>query len=115
RRANLAKSKRFCFVKLDLADRTAMAALFNQHRFPYVIHLAAQAGVRYSLIDPFVYVDANLTGFVNILEGCRHNGCQHLLYASCSGVCRLNTKTPSPGNYKLDHPSSLYGASKRAN
>jgi len=115
RRANLAKSKRFCFVKLDLADRTAMAALFNQHRFPYVIHLAAQAGVRYSLIDPFVYVDANLTGFVNILEGCRHNGCRHLLYASSSSVYGSNTKMPFSVHDNVDHPLSLYGASKKAN
>src|SRR5215813_8092045 len=115
RRANLAKSKRFCFVKLDLADRTAMAALFNQHRFPYVIHLAAQAGVRYSLIDPFVYADANLTGFVNILEGCRHNGCRHLLYASSSSVYGLNTKMPFSVHDNVDHPLSLYGASKKAN
>src|SRR5215813_4775554 len=115
RRADLAKSNRFCFVKLDLADRTAMAALFNQHRFPYVIHLAAQAGVRYSLIDPFVYVDANLTGFVNILEGCRHNGCRHLLYASSSSVYGSNTKMPFSVHDNVDHPLSLYGASKKAN
>ena len=81
RRAELAKSNRMRFAKLDLADRDGMAALFKQHRFPYVVHLAAQAGVRHSLVDPFAYIDANLTGFTTILEGCRHNGCRHLLYA----------------------------------
>src|SRR5438094_7035 len=81
RRACLGKSNRLDVVKLDLADREGVAALFKQHRFPYVVHLAAQAGVRYSLVDPFAYIDANLTGFATILEGCRHNGCRHLLYA----------------------------------
>ncbi|MGZ5896849.1 MAG: NAD-dependent epimerase [Xanthobacteraceae bacterium] len=115
RRAELAKSNRFCFVKLDLADRAAMAALFNQHRFTYVIHLAAQAGVRYSLIDPLAYVDANLAGFATILEGCRHSGCRHLLYASSSSVYGSNTKMPFSVHDNVDHPLSLYGASKKAN
>ena len=79
RRMELAKTNRLRFVKLDLADREGVATLFKEHRFPHVVHLAAQAGVRYSLIDPFAYVDANLTGFTTILEGCRHNGCRHLL------------------------------------
>ena len=74
----LAGAKNFKFVKLDLADRAATAALFAEHRFPLVIHLAAQAGVRHSLVDPYAYVDANLAGFVNMLEGCRHHGCRHL-------------------------------------
>ncbi len=115
RRAELAKSKQFRFVKLDLADRGAIAALFKEHQFPYVIHLAAQAGVRYSLIDPFAYVDANLTGFATILEGCRHNGCRHLLYASSSSVYGSNTKMPFSVHDNVDHPLSLYGASKKAN
>ena len=115
RRAELAKSKQFRFVKLDLVDRGAIAALFKEHKFPYVIHLAAQAGVRYSLIDPFAYVDANLTGFATILEGCRHNGCRHLLYASSSSVYGSNTKMPFSVHDNGDHPLSLYGASKKAN
>ena len=115
RRAELAKSNRMRFAKLDLADRDGMAALFKQHRFPYVVHLAAQAGVRHSLVDPFAYVDANLTGFTTILEGCRHNGCRHLLYASSSSVYGSNTKMPFSVHDNVDHPLSLYGASKKAN
>lgn len=115
RRAELAKSSRMRFVKLDLADRNGMAALFKEHRFPHVVHLAAQAGVRYSLVDPFAYIDANLTGFASILEGCRHNGCRHLLYASSSSVYGSNTKMPFSVHENVDHPLSLYGASKKAN
>jgi nucleoside-diphosphate-sugar epimerase len=115
RRAELAKSPRLRFVKLDLADRDGMASLFKEHRFPYVVHLAAQAGVRHSLVDPFAYVDANLTGFTTILEGCRHNGCRHLLYASSSSVYGSNTKMPFSVHENVDHPLSLYGASKKAN
>ena len=115
RRAELAKSGRLRFVKLDLADRDAMASLFKEHRFPYVVHLAAQAGVRHSLVDPFAYVDANLTGFTTILEGCRHNGCRHLLYASSSSVYGSNTQMPFSVHENVDHPLSLYGASKKAN
>jgi UDP-glucuronate 4-epimerase len=92
-----------------------MASLFKEHRFPYVVHLAAQAGVRHSLVDPFAYVDANLTGFTTILEGCRHNGCRHLLYASSSSVYGSNTKMPFSVHENVDHPLSLYGASKKAN
>jgi UDP-glucuronate 4-epimerase len=115
RRAELAKNNRLRFVKLDLADREGMATLFKEHRFPHVVHLAAQAGVRYSLVDPFAYVDANLTGFATILEGCRHNGCRHLLYASSSSVYGSNTKMPFSVHDNVDHPLSLYGASKKAN
>ena len=115
RRAELAKSPRLRFVKLDLANRDGMASLFKEHRFPYVVHLAAQAGVRHSLVDPFAYVDANLTGFTAILEGCRHNGCRHLLYASSSSVYGSNTKMPFSVHENVDHPLSLYGASKKAN
>jgi len=115
RRAELAKIGNFRFVKLDLSDRAATATLFKEHRFPNVVHLAAQAGVRYSLIDPHAYVDANLQGFTNILEGCRHNGCRHLLFASSSSVYGANTRLPFSVHDNVDHPLSLYGASKKAN
>jgi len=115
RRAELAKSSRLRFVKLDLADRGGMTNLFKEFRFPYVIHLAAQAGVRHSLVDPFAYVDANLSGFVTILEGCRHSGCRHLLYASSSSVYGSNTKLPFSVHDNVDHPLSLYAATKKAN
>jgi UDP-glucuronate 4-epimerase len=115
RRAELAKSGHLRFVKLDLADRDGIARLFKEHRFPYVVHLAAQAGVRHSLVDPFAYVDANLTGFTTVLEGCRHNGCRHLLYASSSSVYGSNTQMPFSVHENVDHPLSLYGASKKAN
>lgn len=115
RLAVLAKRANFQFVKLNLADRDGVAALFAYHRFPHVVHLAAQAGVRHSLIDPHAYVDANLVGFTNILEGCRHNGCRHLLYASSSSVYGGNTHMPFSIHDNVDHPLSLYGASKKAN
>jgi UDP-glucuronate 4-epimerase len=115
RRAELEKLPGFEFAKLDLADRAGMADLFCRHKFPYVVHLAAQAGVRYSLVDPHAYVDANLTGFTNVLEGCRHNGCRHLLYASSSSVYGANTHMPFSVHDNVDHPLSLYGASKKAN
>ena len=115
RRAELAKSNHFRFVKTDLADRAAMAALFKTRPFSCVVHLAAQAGVRHSLADPFAYVDANLVGFTTILEGCRHNGCRHLLYASSSSVYGSNTEMPFSVHDNVDHPLSLYGASKKAN
>jgi len=115
RRAELTKFDGFRFAKLDLADRAGMAALFAEHRFPFVVHLAAQAGVRYSLVDPHAYVDANLVGFTNILEGCRHNACRHLLFASSSSVYGSNTRMPFSVHDNVDHPLSLYGASKKAN
>src|SRR5262245_1662178 len=115
RRAELAKSNRMRFVKLDLADRQGVSSLFKEHRFPCVVHLAAQAGVRHSLADPFAYVDANLSGFATILEGCRNNGCRHLLYASSSSVYGSNTTMPFSVHQNTDHPLSLYGASKKAN
>ena len=111
----LAKEPSFRFVKLDLADRAGVATLFAEHRFPHVVHLAAQAGVRYSLVDPYAYVDANLTGFVNILEGCRHAKSRHLVYASSSSVYGANTKMPFATRQNVDHPLSLYGATKKAN
>jgi UDP-glucuronate 4-epimerase len=115
RLAELGKFKGFEFVRLDLADRAEMARLFTKRRFPYVVHLAAQAGVRHSLVDPHAYIDSNLVGFTNILEGCRHDGCKHLLYASSSSVYGSNTKMPFSIHENVDHPLSLYGASKKAN
>src|SRR5215813_9046303 len=115
RRVELAKSDGLRFVKLDLADRDGMASLFREFRFPHVIHLGGQAGVRHSLIDPFAYVDANLAGFTTVLEGCRHNNCRHLLYASSSSVYGSNKKMPFSVHDNVDHPLSLYGASKKAN
>jgi UDP-glucuronate 4-epimerase len=111
----LKRDPKFSFVKHDLADRAASIALFEQHRFPIVIHLAAQAGVRYSLQNPCAYVDANLDGFINVLEGCRHNGCRHLVFASSSSVYGANTKLPFSVRDNVDHPISLYAASKKAN
>ncbi|WP_346283199.1 NAD-dependent epimerase [Bradyrhizobium sp. BRP22] len=105
----------FSFHKLDLADRGGMKALFEQYRFPVVVHLAAQAGVRYSLENPHAYADANLEGFINILEGCRHHGCRHLLFASSSSVYGANTKLPFSVRDNVDHPISLYAATKKAN
>ena len=115
RLAQLSAARNFKFVRLDLADRPVTAALFAEHRFPLVIHLAAQAGVRHSLTDPHAYADANLNGFLNILEGCRHQGCRHLVYASSSSVYGANTKMPFRASDNVDHPLSLYGASKKAN
>src|SRR5215471_10597615 len=111
----LAQQGNFSFVRLDLADRAGMAALFAEHRFPHVVHLAAQAGVRYSLVDPYAYADANLTGFLNILEGCRHAASRHLVYASSSSVYGANTRMPFATGQNVDHPLSLYGATKKAN
>jgi len=106
---------KFTFVKSDLADRGATKALFAQYEFPSVVHLAAQAGVRYSLENPHAYTDANIEGFLNILEGCRHHGCKHLLFASSSSVYGANTKLPFSVQDNVDHPISLYAASKKAN
>ena len=105
----------FRFVRLDLADRAGMAELFAKERFDVVINLAAQAGVRYSLINPHAYIDANLAGFMNILEGCRHHGVKHLVYASSSSVYGANTAMPFSVHDNVDHPVSLYAASKKAN
>jgi len=115
RLAELTKINSFRFIKLDLADRDGIAKLFAEHKFPFVVHLAAQAGVRHSLVDPHAYIDSNLVGFTNILEGCRHNGCRHLLYASSSSVYGSNTRMPFSTSDNVDHPLSLYGASKKAN
>ena len=105
----------YTFHKLDLADRDALMALFAKERFDAVIHLAAQAGVRYSLTHPQAYVDANITGFLNILEACRANPVKHLVYASSSSVYGKNTDMPFSVNDNVDHPVSLYAASKKSN
>jgi UDP-glucuronate 4-epimerase len=105
----------FEFVRIDLADRAAMEELFANHRFDRVIHLAAQAGVRYSLTNPHAYVDSNLVGFLHILEGCRHQQVPHLTYASSSSVYGANTTMPFSIHQNVDHPLSLYAATKKAN
>ena len=115
RLAQLQKKAAFRFEKLDLTDREGMAGLFERERFPRVIHLAAQAGVRYSLEAPHAYVDSNVTGTLNILEGCRHNQVEHLVYASTSSVYGANTGMPFSVHQIADHPLSLYAATKRAN
>jgi UDP-glucuronate 4-epimerase len=111
----LKRERNFTFVKSDLADREATKTLFAKYRFPIVIHLAAQAGVRYSLENPHAYSDANIEGFLNVLEGCRHHGCRHLLFASSSSVYGANTRLPFSVQDNVDHPISLYAASKKAN
>ena len=111
----LRASAGFEFVEADLADRAAIAQTFTRHRFASVIHLAAQAGVRHSINEPNAYADANLEGFVNVLEGCRRNDCGHLLYASSSSVYGANTKLPYAVADRTDHPVSLYAATKKAN
>jgi UDP-glucuronate 4-epimerase len=105
----------FRFVRCELADRAAVEDLFRTEKFECVIHLAAQAGVRYSLTNPHAYVDSNLTGFLNILEGCRHGGVEHLVYASSSSVYGADTSMPFSVHQNVDHPLSLYGATKKAN
>ncbi|OWB05861.1 protein CapI, partial [Klebsiella pneumoniae] len=114
-RLDLLQSPLFRFHKIDLADRDGVAQLFANEKFNRVIHLAAQAGVRYSLENPFAYADSNLIGYLNILEGCRHNQVEHLLYASSSSVYGLNRKMPFSTDDSVDHPVSLYAATKKAN
>ncbi len=115
RMAALAECDQFRHVDLELSDRPAMEKLFQDESFDAVVNLAAQAGVRYSLINPHSYVDTNLVGFVNILEGCRHSRVKHLVYASSSSVYGANTKMPFSVHDNVDHPVSLYAASKKAN
>ncbi len=105
----------FSFVKLDLADREGIAQLFAQEKFDRVIHLAAQAGVRYSIDNPMAYADSNLVGHLTILEGCRHNKVEHLVYASSSSVYGLNNQVPFDTAHGVDHPISLYAATKKSN
>ncbi len=105
----------FRFVKCSLEDRETMERLFADERFDTVIHVAAQAGVRYSLANPHAYIDSNIVGFMNVLEGCRHNGVKHLVYASSSSVYGANTLMPFSVHHNVDHPISLYAATKKAN
>jgi UDP-glucuronate 4-epimerase len=111
----LADYDNFKLVRIDLADRSAMEALFAEEKFDKVINLAAQAGVRYSIENPHSYIDSNIVGFVNILEGCRHNDVKHLVYASSSSVYGANTTMPFSVHQNVDHPLALYGATKKAN
>jgi len=115
RLSQLQGRKGFKFVKLALEDRKGMETLFKAQSFDKVVNLAAQAGVRYSLVNPHAYIDSNIVGFTNILEGCRHNDVKHLLYASSSSVYGANTKMPFSVHHNVDHPVSLYAASKKAN
>ena len=114
RLAQLKSFPAFRFVKLDLGDRKKMAALFKAHGFRRVVHLAAQAGVRYSLVRPHAYTDSNVVGFLNVLEGCRHAKVEHLVYASTSSVYGANTRMPFSVHDNVDHPISLYAATKKA-
>ena len=113
--AEHANSSRFQFIKMDIAHREPMETLFKEHKFDRVIHLAAQAGVRFSIENPHAYIDANIVGFMNILEGCRHNNVEHLVYASSSSVYGANEAMPFSVDDNVDHPVSLYAASKKAN
>ncbi len=113
--AMLRQFQNFTFHKLDLADRKAVAAVFRDGTFGPVVHLAAQAGVRYSLQNPHAYLDANLAGFLNVLEGCRHRNTEHLVFASSSSVYGANTHLPFSVHDNVDHPISLYAATKKAN
>ena len=115
RLAQLEGEPRFTFAKLDVADRAGMAELFAEHDITRVVHLAAQAGVRYSLVNPWAYIDANVQGFLTILEGCRHRQVDHLVFASSSSVYGLNTSMPFSVHDNVDHPVSLYAATKKAN
>ncbi|MDZ4184133.1 MAG: NAD-dependent epimerase [Desulfuromonadales bacterium] len=115
RLTRLQGARNFSFKRLDLADRSGMEELFSSQKFDTVIHLAAQAGVRYSIQNPHAYIDSNLVGFINILEGCRHHQVQHLTYASSSSVYGANTTLPFSIHDNVDHPLSLYAATKKAN
>jgi UDP-glucuronate 4-epimerase len=115
RLARLAGKPGFKFVRMDLGDRAGIEQLFATERFDKVINLAAQAGVRYSLTNPHTYIDSNLVGFLHILEGCRHHGVKHLTYASSSSVYGANTAMPFSVHQNVDHPLSLYAATKKAN
>ena len=115
RLAVLSRYPRFKFVKLDLTDRQGIATLFAGEKFERVIHLGAQAGVRYSIENPFAYIDSNVQGTMTVLEGCRHNRVQHLVFASTSSVYGANTKMPFSVHQNVDHPLTLYAATKKAN
>ncbi len=107
--------KNFRFFKISLEEKDTVLNLFHSEKYDYVVNLAAQAGVRYSLINPYAYVDSNIYGFLNILEGCRHNKIRHLIFASSSSVYGLNTKMPFSTHQNVDHPISMYAATKKAN
>jgi UDP-glucuronate 4-epimerase len=111
----MSMERNFKPVRVDLADRDAMTRLFSEERFDAVVNMAAQAGVRYSLINPFAYADSNLSGFLNVLEGCRRTGVKHLVFASSSSVYGANTAMPFSVHHNVDHPVSLYAATKKAN
>lgn len=116
--ARLARLKHygnFTFQKMDISDKEAIAQLFHEGLFDIVVNLAAQAGVRYSLKDPYSYIDSNIVGFTNILEGCRHHRIKHLVFASSSSIYGMNSRTPFSVGHNVDHPVSLYAASKKAN
>jgi len=115
RLAQLENKKNFRFIKLSLEEKERVLSLFNSEAFDVVVNLAAQAGVRYSLINPYAYLDSNIYGFLNILEGCRHAKVKHLVFASSSSVYGLNTRMPFSVHQNVDHPISLYGATKKAN
>jgi UDP-glucuronate 4-epimerase len=115
RLTHLRQKARFTFQELDLADRERLPQLFTSEKFDVVINLAAQAGVRYSLTNPHVYVDSNIVGYVNVLEACRHSGVKHLVYASSSSVYGANATMPFSIHHNVDHPLSLYAATKKAN
>jgi UDP-glucuronate 4-epimerase len=115
RLAQLADKPNFEFVRLDLSDRTGMEGLFRSGGFDRVVHLAAQAGVRHSVSHPHAFLDSNLAGFLNVLEGCRHSGVGHLVFASSSSVYGLNEEQPFSAHQNVDHPLSLYAATKKAN
>ncbi|WP_315981211.1 SDR family NAD(P)-dependent oxidoreductase [Aliamphritea spongicola] len=112
RLARLAGADNFRFMKMDISDRKAVAELFTTEGFDRVVHLAAQAGVRYSIENPMAYVDSNLVGMATILEGCRHNKVEHLVYASSSSVYGMNEEVPFSEDHGVDHPVSLYAATK---
>jgi UDP-glucuronate 4-epimerase len=115
RLARLTPDTRFRFLRMDVADSAGMERLFADEGFDRVVHLAAQAGVRYSLVNPQAYIDSNVVGFMNVLEGCRHHRVQHLTYASSSSVYGGNTQMPFSEHHNIDHPVSMYAATKKAN
>jgi UDP-glucuronate 4-epimerase len=115
RLAMLKPFERFTFARMDIADRAAMERLFAQSKPKRVVHLAAQAGVRYSLINPHAYTESNVTGFLNVIEGCRHNAVEHLVFASTSSVYGANTLQPFSEHHSVNHPITLYAATKKAN
>lgn len=115
RLVQLESHRGFRFIKLDLSDKKGMLSLFSEEPFDHVVNLAAQAGVRYSLVNPHIYISSNIEGFLNVLEGCRQNGIKHLIFASSSSVYGANTTMPFSVSQNVDHPVSLYGATKKAN